>query len=41
MSGVTSQNVAATIQNSGTLKLENISANVCNAKVQNAASPAL
>ena len=35
MSGVTSQNVAATIQNSGTLKLENISANVCNAKVQN------
>ena len=32
---VTSQNVAATIQNSGTLKLENISANVCNAKVQN------
>ena len=35
LSGVTSQNVAATIQNSGTLKLENISANVCNAKVQN------
>ena len=35
MSGVTSQNVAATIQNSGTLKLENISANVCSAKVQN------
>ena len=27
--------MAATIQNSGTLKLENISANVCNAKVQN------
>ena len=35
LSGVTSQNVAATIQNSGTLKLENISANVCDAKVQN------
>ena len=35
MSGVSSQTVAAAIQNSGTLKLENISAPVCNATVQN------
>lgn len=35
MSGVTAQSLAATIQNSGTLKLENIAVDSCTAAVQN------